>query len=148
MKKLILSYFLLLLLFPAFLFGKVKLETPEDALESVIRSTRAKNLREFLQCSDLQAFAGLSNNDENIDRILLSLEKDKLRKNYVNKTLDYLATHRFEILETIPGSSSTIFIIQEKSGTARAKLLFRKLGDNWKLAGFKHLPPAQPEQEK
>jgi len=143
MKRLL----LLLLLIPIALWGLINLETPEDAFESVIKSTRARNLREFLQCSDLQAFAGLPNSEENIDRILLSLDKDKLRKNYVNKTLDYLATHSFEIVETIPGSSSTIFIIQEKNGTVRAKLLFRKLGDDWKLAGFKHLPPANPNQE-
>jgi len=143
MKKLL----LLLFLFPILLFGRINLESPEDAFESVIKSTKNRNLREFLQCADLQTFAGLPNSEENIDRILLSLDNDKLRKNYVNKTLDYLATRRFEIVETIPGSSRTIFIIQEKNGTARAKLLFRKIGDNWKLAGFKHLPPAKPEQE-
>lgn len=143
MKKLL----LLLLLSPILLLARINLETPEDAFESLIKATRSRNLREFLQCSDLQAFADLPNSEENIDRILLSLDNDKLRKNYVNKTLDYLAERRFEIVETISGNSSTIFIIQEKNGTARAKLLFRKLGDDWKLAGFKHLPPAKTEGE-
>jgi len=143
MKKLLLFLFL----FPVLLFGRINLETPEEAFESLIKSTKARNLREFLQCSDLQTFAGLPNSEDNIDRILLSLNNDKLRKNYVNKTLDYLATRRFEIVETIPGNSSTIFIVQEKNGTARAKLLFRKLGDDWKLAGFKHLPSAKSDQE-
>lgn len=143
MKKLL----LILFIFPILLFGRINLETPEDAFESIIKSTRNRNLREFLQCSDLQAFAGLPNSEENIDRILLSLDNDKLRKNYVNKTLDYLAKRRFEIVDKIPGNTSTIFIIQEKNGTARAKLLFRKIGDEWKLAGFKNLPPASPDQE-
>lgn len=143
MKK----FFLLLLLCPLFLIARVNLETPEDTFESILQSTKGRNLRQFLFCSDLQSFAGLPNTDENIDRILLSLKNDTLRKNYVNKTLDYLAKHRFEITEKIERTTTTIFIIQEKNGLNRAKLLFKRFGDDWKLAGFKKLPPAKKDQE-